>query len=91
MKLVDSIFNHLKQTKKDEKDEAPEGLCPVCWGYQEYDNKIRKMFKDKQIDVNNHRDSYMLIQQFVKDHLESITLKEGELKQCPSCSTLKHP
>src|SRR5690606_10923423 len=61
---------------------------PVCWGYQEYDHKIRQLFKDKQIDVNNHRDSYMKIQKFMVKYIDGIRLKQGEIKECPTCSHL---
>jgi quercetin dioxygenase-like cupin family protein len=45
------------------------------------------MLKDKQIDVNNHKDSYMLIQDFVKHHIDGATLLGGIVTECPECST----
>lgn len=93
MDIVDSILNYFKSKKgiKIPKNEqhAPEGLCPVCWGYQEYDGKIRKLFKDKQVDVNNHQDSYLLIQDFVKKNVDSLKLIEGEIESCPTCSEVE--
>jgi hypothetical protein len=85
MNIIDTILNHLRTARAD-LNATPEGLCPVCWGYQQYDGKIRKLFKDKQVEVNNHRDSYTLIQQFVKQHLDNITLREGEIYHCPACT-----
>ena len=32
--------------RPDEFDEAPKGVCPNCWGDQEYGNVIRKKYKD---------------------------------------------
>lgn len=86
MDITDKLFNFIKRPEKETINESPEGLCPVCWGYQQYDGKLRDVLKDKQVDVNNHRKSHMLIQNFVKEHLEGIKLKEGEIKTCPSCS-----
>lgn len=91
MNLINTLVNFFKKPHEETKDKTPEGLCPVCWGYQQYDGKIRKLFKDKQVDVNNHRDSHTLIQQFVKQHLDHITLRDSEIHQCPSCSKQEHP
>lgn len=88
MNMNNNIFNQIKRSAEDMKRAGQEGSCPVCWGYQQYDGKIRKLHKDKQVDVNNHRDRYMLIQQFIKRHLDTITLREGEILQCHSC--VKH-
>lgn len=44
------------------------------------------LFKDKQVDVNNHKDSYLVIQEFVKENLEGIKLKDGEIHSCPTCN-----
>ena len=76
MSLINTLVTFFKRPKEQTRNKTPEGLCPVCWGYQEYDHKVRKLFKDKQIDINNHKDSYMLIQDFVVHELEGIKLKE---------------
>ena len=48
-----NFFSNLFKTKKtDEFDVVPEGVCPNCWGDQEYGNIIREKFKDAQIGVN---------------------------------------
>ncbi len=85
MDIVNAILTYIRKPKEETQETAPEGLCALCWGYQEYDGKIRTLLKDKQIDVNNHKDSYMLIQKFVKRNIEGIKLKEDEVKTCPTC------
>lgn len=89
MDLIDHVVKFLKKPKKETAGKAPEGLCPVCWGYQEYDHKIRKLYKDKQVDVNNHSARYMRIQKFLKENIEGIKLKKGEIASCPTCGN-KH-
>jgi len=84
-KLVDSLVDFFSKPKEQTRDKAPEGLCPVCWGYQQYDGKVRNLLKDRQVDVNNKRESYLLIQEFVKDNIEGIRLREGETDICPDC------
>jgi len=87
MDLVESILNFFKQPEEETKDNSPEGICAMCWGYQGYDGKIRTLFKDKQIDVNNHRDSYMLVQEFVKKNIDGMRLKNDVVESCPYCCT----
>jgi hypothetical protein len=86
MELVESILNFFKQTEEETNDKAPEGICAMCWGYQGYDGKIRTLFKDKQIDVNNHKDSYMLVQEFVKKNIDGMRLKSDIVESCPYCN-----
>lgn len=52
-------------------------LCAMCWGYQEYDKKIRIIVKDRQIDVNNHLFKYMRIQKLLKKYIDGVKLKKG--------------
>ena len=85
MDVVQNLIDFFKKPKHETEGKTPEGLCPVCWGYDEYDHKIREHFEDKQVDVNNHKDSYMLMQKFVKKHVDGIRLKESEVRNCSKC------
>jgi len=87
--IVDKIVEFFKKPEDETVDIAPDGMCNLCWGYQNYDGKIREIYKDKQIDVNNKQDSYMRIQKFIKDHIDGYHLKEGEIHVCPDCPKLK--
>jgi len=79
MDIIESLVKFFKSPPEETKGKTPEGMCPTCWGYQEYDGIIRDMAKDKQIDIKNHLESNMFIQEFVKDHMKGIELKEGEI------------
>jgi len=74
MKIIKKLFG---SKKKDVFSEVPEGICPNCWGDQEYGNIIRDKFKDQQIPVNNHDSTaqYAFIQEFIVTHLKGIKLK----------------
>jgi DNA-directed RNA polymerase subunit M/transcription elongation factor TFIIS len=86
MNVIDNIIEYFKQPQEETQGKAPKGICPSCWGYQEYENKFRKLYKDKQIDVNNHQDHYMFVQKFVVKNIDGIRLKEAEIKYvCPNC------
>ena len=75
-----------KIPKDETKEKVPEGFCPNCWGGQEYDNIIRDLYKDKQVDVNNHQTNYAFIQDFVVNKVNGIHLKKGNTSfECPTC------
>ncbi len=86
MASLKNFFNK----RPDEFDEVPTGVCPNCWGDQEYGNTIRTKYKDLQIDINNHRGKHAFIQNFVVTYLKGIQLK-NKLKgmECPTCHLVK--
>ncbi|WP_029035652.1 hypothetical protein [Salinimicrobium terrae] len=85
MSIYNNIIKFLEQPEEETRDRAPEGVCAMCWGYQAYDKKIRKVIEDKQVDVNNHRFKYMRIQKLLKEQIEGIRLKKGKINDCPTC------
>ncbi len=87
MNIIDKIVEHVNKPQEETTNTAPDGLCPVCWGIQEYDGKIRVLVKDKQIEINNHQAKDMILRAFVKKHIDGIRLQEGEVQSCPSCAS----
>lgn len=84
--MIDKLIAHFKRPASETKSEQPEGYCPNCWGNQEYDSVVRKMYQDKQVDINNHKANYSFIQDFVVENLEGIHLKKGDNGyECPTC------
>lgn len=85
-----NFFSQLFKTKKtDIFDTAPDGVCPNCWGDQEYGNVIREKYKDIQIEVNNRESKHAFIQEFVVTHLDGIKLKSTvHGTECPTCKIL---
>ena len=89
MNLIENIVDFLRKPRKETEGKSPEGTCPVCWGYQEYDSKLRQLFKDKLLDVNHHSDSYMKVQKFMVKYVDGIRLKQAKVEDCPTCSKQK--
>ncbi|MBT8321384.1 MAG: hypothetical protein KJO90_06920 [Eudoraea sp.] len=86
--MIDKLLSFFKKPKEETSSKTPEGFCPNCWGTQEYDNQIRELYKDKQVDVNNHEANYAFIQDFVVTHIDGIRLKRGNNSlECPTCRT----
>jgi len=85
--MIEQLISFFNQSKEDTKGTMPEGYCPNCWGEQEYDQQIRELQKDMQIDVNNHKANYAFIQDFVVNKIDGIQLKKGNSgMECPVCS-----
>lgn len=89
MDIAKSILDYFEKHEHSLPETAPEGFCPVCWGYQQYAGKIGSLFKEKQIDVNNHQAKYLIVQDFLKKHIEGIHIRQGKVESCPQCSNQK--
>lgn len=84
--MIEKLIAFFKKPKSETAGKTPEGLCPNCWGKQEYDDEVREMYKDKQIDVNNHQANYAFIQDFMVTNLNGIKLVKGNNSlECPTC------
>lgn len=84
--MIKRIATFFKQSAEATKNQTPEGVCPNCWGKQEYDNKVREMYKDQKIDATNDDANHAFIRQFVVTYIDGVTLKQqGDSMVCPSC------
>lgn len=89
MSIIENIANYFQGKDKENLNRVPEGICPNCWGNQEYGNVIRKLYEDKQVDVNNHSAHHAFIREFVMNHISGIVLKKGNNGlECPSCENI---
>lgn len=85
--MLKTLLKFFQKNPSETKGKVPEGYCPNCWGEQEYDKQIRKLYVDKQIDINNHEENHAFIQDFVVNHLSGIQLKKGNNSfECPRCN-----
>ncbi len=89
MSFAQRLLDHLLTPQADRATDQAPGTCPNCWGHQGWDGKIRDLFADKQIDINNHKESHAFIQDFVVNHIDGIRLKKGnDGFACPHCHTV---
>ena len=83
-----TIINNIKAyfSKKDKREEtevAPEGMCPICWGHNEWDGHYYKVIKDKHLKSDG--DKYEnFISKIVDKHLKS-THKHEDKYICTTC------
>lgn len=88
------LFEWFKKKKEEGKPLFTEeelqdvGVCPNCWGRQDYDGQFLEVIEDRQVDVNNKytNSRKAFIQEFVETHVDGIRLKkDGDHMKCPTC------
>lgn len=86
MNLIKSLVNYLKSNKEVNTEESPEGLCPNCWGRQEYGGNFYEAVKNHGLDVNTKQPEIGWIKDYAEKHLKGIRLETtDESMACPSC------
>lgn len=89
MNISLSIKDFFQRKSNNEKtDLAPEGICPNCWGRQEWEGNYYQLMKARNITPeSNTYDSF--INEVVRK-LDKITLKE-DTYECATCHMTKKP
>ena len=86
MSISKTLFNFLKKNKDLNENETPEGLCPNCWGRQEYGGKFYDAVKNHGLDVNSKNPEVGWITDYAEKHLKGIKLEhsddEGACLEC---------
>jgi len=83
MSIITNIKNYFKAKLEGEETlKAPEGVCPNCWGKQEWEGEFYK-----EIIANNITPEHNTYDNFihkVAEKLDKITLKE-DTYTCETC------
>jgi len=84
MSIVEKITIYFKnKTAYKNSDRAPEGICPNCWGKQEWDSHYYTFMKG-----NNAKPSTEIYNSLIKDvarKLSKITLDKN-IYTCATCN-----
>jgi hypothetical protein len=92
MKLVDALINLLQKKSTGEEVAAPEGVCPNCWGREEYGGKFYEAVKNRGIDATHPNKSAGWIQEYAETHLKGIHLtQKGDQQVCQTCKISYRP
>ena len=84
MNIITNLKNYFKaKSKGDETIKAPDGICPNCWGKQEWDGEFYKKIKANNI-TPEHKTYDSFIHE-VASKLDKITLKE-DILICQTCN-----
>ena len=81
--LLDNIKSYFKaKLSGNETGAAPDGVCPNCWGKQEWDGEFYKKIKANNITPESNTYSSFVYE--VAQKLDKITLKE-DTYTCTTC------
>ena len=84
MNLIESIKSYFQKKNNNEPvGDVPEGVCPNCWGKQEWDGEFYKKIKANNITPEHN--TYNSFIHEVTEKTGKITLKEDILV----CETYK--
>lgn len=83
MSLAENIKKFFKAKENNEPTgKAPEGVCPNCWGRQEWEGNYYKIIKARNITPESN--TYNNFIHEVASKLDKITLKE-DTYECTTC------
>ncbi|MDN5205598.1 hypothetical protein QQ008_29710 [Fulvivirgaceae bacterium BMA10] len=90
MSIVESVKNYFNKNESSETtDQSPEGVCPNCWGIQEWDGQFYKLMKEKGIRQGSAGYN-SFIQEFVTKYIDGISYKKSEDSYiCETCKAHK--
>ena len=92
MGLIDSIKRLFQRDESSMPLAVPEGVCPNCWGEQDYDGKYRDRMKKDNVDLNNAQARLGWIQALAMERVEGVMLKKtDDYSTCPTCKLTFHP
>ena len=84
MNLKESLKRFFKaKANNQETGTAPEGVCPNCWGREEWEGDFYKHIKAKNITPESN--TYNNFINKVVSKLDKITLKE-DTYECTTCN-----
>lgn len=84
MNIAENIKSFFKAKENSEPTgSAPEGICPNCWGRQEWEGNYYKLMKARNITPENN--TYNSFINEVASKLDKITLKE-DTYECTTCN-----
>lgn len=78
--LLESIRNYFsKKSKGDSTENAPVGVCAICWGRSEWDGKYYEIIKKNDSKIYDN-----FISKIVEKHIDGVKKKEDKYI-CKSC------
>lgn len=73
MTLLETIKNHL--SKKISTPNTPDGLCPNCWGRQEYEGEFFEAVKADGLNTLNLESKKGWVEAYIEKNLTGIQLQ----------------
>ena len=86
MNLIQNIKNYFTSKEKgDTSAKSPEGICPNCWGKQEWEGDFYKLNKGSKL-VGNDQTYNNFINKIVESNVSGILINK-DTYECETCMT----
>ena len=90
MDIVKSLTNWI--TSKEKIADTPVGICPNCWGKQEYGNQFYEAMRNQNVNANENSDKRGWVAEYAEKHLSPIALiEEDGMQYCQKCKLTYRP
>ncbi|QNM84643.1 hypothetical protein H9W90_10590 [Polaribacter pectinis] len=84
MSTIQNIRNYFaSKSKGDTSKKAPKGVCPNCWGKQEWEGEFYKLNKGNKL-VGNDQTYNNFINEIVENKITGISINEDTF-ECETC------
>lgn len=82
--IIENIKKYfIAKENSESTDSAPEGVCKICWGHDEWDGKYYKVIKDKHLTPGD--DIYESFISKIADKYVNTTHKHEDKYACTTC------
>ena len=84
MNIIQNIKNYFNtKAKGNTTEKAPEGICPNCWGKQEWEGEFYKLNKGDKL-IGNDQTYNNFINKIVESNVSGIVINE-DTYDCETC------
>jgi hypothetical protein len=84
MNIIQNIKNYFNsKSEGNTSEKAPTGICPNCWGKQEWEGEFYKQNKGNKL-IGNDQTYTSFINKIVESNVNGITINENNYK-CETC------
>jgi hypothetical protein len=90
--IFESLLNFLKKKPSPGDGNTPDGLCPNCWGQQQYGGKFFEAVKNYDVDINAKNPHTGWVKEYADKYLTKIELKiQDNQLVCQNCKIAYKP
>jgi hypothetical protein len=84
MTIIENLKNYFtSKVKGDTTEKAPVGICPNCWGKQEWEGEFYKLNKGSKL-VGNDQTYNNFINKIVESNISGIRIHQDNY-ECETC------
>ena len=92
LNIVESLLNYLKTKPSSGDGSTPKGICPNCWGQQEYGGKFFEAVRNYHVDINETDPHVGWVKEYADKNLIGIQLEPRDDQMvCQNCKITYKP